>query len=81
MKHLGRISLRSGGAGRQQVALLLPLLLFLLVPAAFAAPRPEGVTDFLAAEPVPPYIFPETGKSAFDVAKEIARQQMSAEKE
>jgi len=33
----------------------------------------------LGDEPVPPYVFPETGKTAFDVAKEIALKRMEQE--
>jgi len=35
----------------------------------------------LSNDPVEPYVFPESGKTAFDVAKEIARQRMADEKE
>lgn len=34
----------------------------------------------LKDDPVPPYIFPETGKTAFDVAREIALQRMDADR-
>jgi Tol biopolymer transport system component len=33
----------------------------------------------LEDDPVPPYVFPETGKTAFDVAREIALQRMNAD--
>lgn len=33
----------------------------------------------LEDEPVPPCVFPESGKSAFDVAKEIALARMEQE--
>jgi len=33
----------------------------------------------LEDEPMPPYVFPETGKTAFDVAKEIALKRMEQE--
>ncbi|MFW5867867.1 MAG: hypothetical protein ACOCX2_08630 [Armatimonadota bacterium] len=34
----------------------------------------------LEDEPVPPYVFPETGKTAFDVAREIALERMNADR-
>ena len=34
----------------------------------------------LEDEPVPPYVFPESGKSAFDVAREIAAERMNADR-
>jgi hypothetical protein len=30
-------------------------------------------------ETTPPYVFPETGKTAFDVAREIALERMNAD--
>jgi hypothetical protein len=33
----------------------------------------------LEDDPVPPYVFPETGKTAFDVAREIALQRRNAD--